>query len=109
MPTAWLVSSEVHRVAARLDGGADDQKGGMVMPVYQVIRKTEVAEPIELDEATVMDMTAAAQALGIGLSALSKAISLGRFTEIIDPTAKLHQRRRLLLKAEVEEAIAGKR
>jgi len=75
------------------------------MPTFLRIRKEETAEEITLEETEVMTMTEAAREMEVTLSAIHQAIRRGDFTEIIDPSARFHQRRRLLLRKEVETAV----
>jgi len=57
---------------------------------------------VELDPGEVLSIAAAAQWLGISVQAVAQAIDRGKLTAVINESAGKRQRRRLVLRKEVE-------
>jgi len=68
--------------------------------MYQ-IRRT-IYEEIDLEPDKLITIAEAARMLGSSLTSVISNLDAGRLTEVINPSARLRQARRLLLRAEVD-------
>jgi hypothetical protein len=109
-PIAEILFPEKAQLTAHTNGDIiklSKQGDPPPMPMYKEIIRIEA--PIFLPEEDLITLNAAALLLEISVQSVSGAASRGSFRVFIDPNATNPQnRRRLLLRSEVEEAVAKK-